>query len=66
MTAQTNNASSQFQPASASRTEHINLSRRYGAIGIQSVAAASRYADERKKPVPGEHMIDQRFVESAA
>ena len=44
--------------------DHSNLSRRYGSIGIQAVAAAARYADVRGKPDTA-HRIDQRFVESA-
>jgi hypothetical protein len=48
------------------RSEHTNLSYRYGTIGIQAVAAAVRYAGSRKNPAyapaaqPG---LDQRFLE---
>jgi hypothetical protein len=46
--------------------DHTNLSRRYGSIGIQAVAAAARYADRRKSPAQAPGLrIDLRFVESA-
>ena len=45
-----------------------DLDRRYGAIGIDAVAAAARYAGSAKTPA---HMlpssqIDPRFIERAA
>jgi len=50
------------------RDEPTPLSHRYGTIGIQAVAAAARYADQRenrdRRSEPSSR-IDQRFVESA-
>jgi hypothetical protein len=49
------------------RGEQTHLSRRYGSIGIEAVAAAARYIDRRKNAA---HLqatgtrIDLRFVES--
>jgi hypothetical protein len=50
------------------RGEHTQLSRRYGSIGIEAVAAAARYTDRHTTAA---HLqatvtrIDLRFVESA-
>ena len=44
--------------------EHTQLTRRYGSIGIEAVAAAAQFADRRKSQVTTSR-IDQRFVESA-
>ncbi|MBM3527099.1 MAG: hypothetical protein FJX62_03330 [Alphaproteobacteria bacterium] len=47
--------------------ESTNLDRRYGKIGIVSVAAAARYTTTPRKPadiVPAR--IDPRFVEQTA
>lgn len=51
----------------AARTEHTNLSYRYGTIGIEAVAAAARYTTSRKQPgeAHAAQRIDLRFVESA-
>ena len=70
MTAKTTNKttkapSQQQQTASNSPSEQTNLRDRYGVIGIKSVAAAARYADDTRKPVQVLGAIDQRFVESA-
>jgi hypothetical protein len=49
-------------------SEPIQLSQRYGTIGIQAVAAAARYADQREnqgRPSAPTSRIDLRFVESA-
>jgi hypothetical protein len=47
--------------------ESTNLSRRYGSIGIQAVAAAARYFERRKSPAQASGLrIDLRFVESAS
>jgi hypothetical protein len=64
-----------ISPSSASknerperRSEPTQLSHRYGTIGIQAVAAAARYADQREnqgRPSAPTSRIDQRFVESA-
>ena len=67
MTAKTSKAPiQQQQTASNNLNEQTNLRDRYGVIGIKSVAAAARYADDTKKPVQvlGATPID-RFVESA-
>ena len=50
------------------RSEPTQLSHRYGTIGIQAVAAAARYGDQREnqgRPSAPTSRIDQRFVESA-
>jgi len=50
------------------RGEHNQLSRRYGSIGIEAVAAAARYSDHRMNPAHVQATvtrIDLRFVESA-
>jgi hypothetical protein len=68
MTPRISSATIQNSHPAQSDSDHTNLSRRYGSIGIQAVAAAARYADGRKSPVhaqaPGLR-IDLRFVESA-
>lgn len=49
------------------RGEQTQLSRRYGSIGIEAVAAAARYADRHKNPAYPQATvtrIDLRFVES--
>jgi hypothetical protein len=74
MTPRTSSAASQnlrnAQPDG--RGDRTNLSRQYGSIGIQAVAAAARYSDRCKSPVhettpaPASGLrIDLRFVESA-
>jgi hypothetical protein len=71
MTPRTSSAASQnlrtAQPDG--RGDRTNLSRHYGSIGIQAVAAAARYSDRRNSPAhasaPGLR-IDLRFVESAS
>ena len=75
MTPRTSSAASQnLHTAQPDGRDHTNLSRRYGSIGIQAVAAAARYSDRRKSPAhespasahaPGLR-IDLRFVESAS
>ena len=68
MTARITKAPSQQQQmASNGQSGHTNLRDRYGKIGIKSVAAAARYADDTQKPAQaqGASSIDQRFVESA-
>jgi hypothetical protein len=78
MTPRTSSAASQnSHTAQPDGRDHTNLSRRYGSIGIQAVAAAARYSDRRKSPAhegsahespahaPGLR-IDLRFVESAS
>jgi hypothetical protein len=55
-------------PRPESHPEQNQLSRRYGSIGIEAVAAAARYADRRKSPAQAQTTalrIDLRFVESA-
>jgi hypothetical protein len=50
------------------RGEQTQLSRRYGNIGIEAVAAAARYTDRRMNPAHVQATvtrIDLRFVESA-
>jgi hypothetical protein len=50
------------------RGEQSQLSRRYGSIGIEAVAAAARYSDRRATPAHPQATvtrIDLRFVESA-
>jgi hypothetical protein len=50
------------------RGEQTQLSRRYGSIGIEAVAAAARYTDRRTSPAHVQAAvtrIDLRFVESA-
>jgi hypothetical protein len=50
------------------RGEQTQLSRRYGNIGIEAVAAAARYTDRRINPAQVQATvtrIDLRFVESA-
>ena len=50
------------------RGEQTQLSRRYGSIGIEAVAAAARYTDRRTSPTHVQAAvtrIDLRFVESA-
>jgi hypothetical protein len=50
------------------RGEPTPLSRRYGSIGIEAVAAAARYTDRRTSPAHVQAAvtrIDLRFVESA-
>jgi hypothetical protein len=43
-----------------------NLTQRYRAIGIASVAAAARYVGDTKKPAhaPATSQTDERFVEA--
>ena len=70
MTARTGTAAKQnpqTSQAEGSSEQRINLSYRYGTIGIQAVAAAARYSGVRTKPAHAQavHRIDQRFVESA-
>jgi len=71
MTPRTSSAASQtLHPAQPDgRGDRTNLSRHYGSIGIQAVAAAARYSDRRKSqahtPASGLR-IDLRFVESAS
>jgi len=55
----------QQAPAPAQASEPTNLSFLYGSIGIQAVAAASRYSETKPAHVQAIHRIDQRFVESA-
>jgi hypothetical protein len=50
------------------RGEQTHLSRRYGSIGIEAVAAAARYTDRRTSLAHVQAAvtrIDLRFVESA-
>jgi hypothetical protein len=73
MNAQTGSAPSQKQQSAEAqrqdvvRREHTNLSGRYGSIGIQSVAAAVRYAGARKNPAyaPVVTHIESRRYENA-
>lgn len=47
--------------------ESTNLDRRYGKIGIVSVAAAARYATPHRKPADiAPARIDPRFFEQTA
>ena len=67
MTARTGTTAKQHpqtSPAEGSSEQRINLSYRYGTIGIQAVAAAARYSDVRKKPTQVANRIDLRFVEA--
>ena len=70
MTPRTSSATNQnSQNTQPEGRDHTNLSRRYGSIGIQAVAAAARYAERRKNPAPQSApglRIDLRFVESAS
>jgi hypothetical protein len=56
------------QPKRAEGRESTNLDRRYGRIGISSVAAAARYASGGRKPAetPAPTRIDPRFVEQSS
>jgi hypothetical protein len=49
-------------------TRNVDLGRRYGAIGIASVAAAVRYAGDGKNHAyaPVVHRVEARFMEVAA
>jgi len=55
------------QPQESRGQQDINLSYRYGSIGIEAVAAAVRYAGSPKNPAyaPTAQRIDQRFLEPA-
>ena len=63
-----NPATSPPAGARADAPEQTNLSRRYGDIGIEAVAAAVKYAGALKDPPhrPEAPRIDQRFVEAGA
>ena len=68
MTAPRTSSASQT-PRPERRSEPTQLSHRYGTIGIQAVAAAARYAEQRQhesRPPASTSRIDQRFVESAS
>lgn len=73
MNAQSSAAPSQEQqaaqasPQADSRPEKTNLSRRYGSIGIDAVAAAMRYAGTGKNPAyaPVVNRIETRQHENA-
>ena len=68
MTGKTGSQASQQRRRSSEPREQTNLDCRYGEIGIPCVAAAMRYAFDRKSPadVPATPPIDPRFVESAS
>ncbi len=69
MTPRISSATSQNSRPAQPSGDHTNLSHQYGSIGIQAVAAATRYADRRKSQVhaPASGLrIDLRFVESAS
>jgi hypothetical protein len=52
----------------SAREPKVDLGRRYGAIGISAVAAAVRYAGDRKNQAyaPVVHRVEKRFTEVAA
>ena len=67
MTGKTGSQASQPQRQPEAPCEHTNLDRRYGEIGIMSVAAAMRYSSSGKQPAAAPAQPpDLRFMESAS
>jgi hypothetical protein len=67
MTVKTGSQASQQRRQVEETREQTNLDHRYGKIGIPCVAAAVRYAGDRKEPADAPAApIDLRFMEAAS